>query len=166
MEIRKISRNQKVNLTKEGVERISISTGFRRNINCEIDLYSISFDSLDKGTIFAKEKLLHEDKEKKKVTVEFGELSQEIKRLIFIDEIYSVQNDSLSKNKMEPPYFRVVDEYGTIEWQFDTANEIGWHHIIIGFELYMSDNEWWLRAVGNSVRHRIFSLMKKEYYIQ
>lgn len=155
-----IARNQSVNLTKEGITRISISTAFgKKVVNCQIDLYAIAFDAMDKGTILEKEKLLQENKEKKKVTVELSELSQEVQRIIFIDEIYAV--DSISK--AEPPYFRATSEEEEKTWQFDVANEMGWHRVIIGFELYRSDNEWWLRAVGNSVRHRLFSLMKAEY---
>jgi len=153
-----IARNQSVNLTKEGITRISISTGFEKEVmNCQIDLYAIAFDTMDKGTVLEKEKMLQEHKEKKKVTVELSELSQEVQRIIFIDEIYAV--DSIAK--AEPPYFIATSEEKT--WQFDVAHEMGWHRVIIGFELYRSDNEWWLRSVGNSVRHRLFNLMKAEY---
>ena len=157
-----ITRNQSVNLTKEGITRISISTGFRHNVvNCQIDLYAIAFNAMDKGTILKKEKLLQEHKEKKKVTVELRELSQEsqeVQRIIFIDEIYAV--DSVSK--AEPPYFIATSEEKT--WQFNVSHEIGWHRVIVGFELYRSNNDWYLRVVGNSVRHRLFRLMKAEYY--
>lgn len=154
-----ITRNQSVNLTKEGITRISISTGFRKKVvNCQIDLYVIAFNAMDKGTILKKEKLLQEHKEKKKVTVGLRELSQEVQRIIFIDEIYAV--DSVSK--AEPPYFIATSEEKT--WQFNVSHEMGWHRVIVGFELYRSNNDWYLRVVGNSVRHRLFRLMKAECY--
>lgn len=154
-----ITRNQSVNLTKEGITRISILTGFRKKVvNCQIDLYAIAFNAMDKGTILKKEKLLQEHKEKKKVTVELSELSQKVQRIIFIDEIYAV--DSVSK--AEPPYFIATSEEKT--WQFNVSHEMGWHRVIVGFELYRSNNDWYLRVVGNSVRHRLFRLMKAEYY--
>lgn len=154
-----ITRNQSVNLTKEGITRISISTGFRKKVvNCQIDLYAIAFNAMDKGTILKKEKLLQEHKEKKKVTVGLRELSQEVQRIIFIDEIYAV--DSVSK--AEPPYFIATSEEKT--WQFNVSHEMGWHRVIVGFELYRSNNDWYLRVVGNSVRHRLFRLMKAECY--
>lgn len=154
-----ITRNQSVNLTKEGITRISISTGFRKKVvNCQIDLYAIAFNAMDKGTILKKEKLLQEHKEKKKVTVGLSELSQKVQRIIFIDEIYAV--DSVSK--AEPPYFIATSEEKT--WQFNVSHEMGWHRVIVGFELYRSNNDWYLRVVGNSVRHRLFRLMKAEYY--
>lgn len=154
-----ITRNQSVNLTKEGITRISISTGFRKKVvNCQIDLYAIAFNAMDKGTILKKEKLLQEHKEKKKVTVELRELSQKVQRIIFIDEIYAV--DSVSK--AEPPYFIATSEEKT--WQFNVSHEMGWHRVIVGLGLYRSNNDWYLRVVGNSVRHRLFRLMKAEYY--
>ena len=151
-----MEKNQIVNLTRDGVTRINILTGFNKKVNCQIDFYAVAFDAMEKGRVLEKQ-LLQENKEKKKITVELEKIGLEVQRIIFIDEIYAVD----SASKAEPPYFKAVSNEKT--WQFDVDHEMGWHCVIIGFELYRYNNEWWLRAVGNSVSHRIFSLMKTEY---
>lgn len=127
-----MTKNQLFSLGE--TSKLQIMTGFQQKVNCQIDFLAISFDETDKGSFFAKEKILQEN--------------QEIKK-----------NDKLSKKKS--PYFKIInDEY---EWIFKVPEKIGCHKVFIGFKIYISNNKWYLKAVGNSVRLKLFKEIKASY---
>lgn len=152
-----MTKNQLFSLGE--TSKLQIMTGFQQKVNCQIDFLAISFDETDKGSFFAKEKILQENQEIKKIEIDLSKLEPFVKRIVIIDEIYTIQNDKLSKR--ESPYFKILnDEY---EWIFKVPEKIGCHKVFIGFEIYISNNKWYLKAVGNSVRLKLFKKFKASY---
>lgn len=59
-----MTKNQLFSLGE--TSKLQIMTGFQQKVNCQIDFLAISFDETDKGSFFAKEKILQENQEIKK----------------------------------------------------------------------------------------------------
>ena len=98
------------------------------------------------------------DGDDESLTIEFAKLNPRVKKIVCIDCIYQARERGQKFGDIDNAFFHATNPDTGKDWNFDLSEDYDKKTAIVGFEIYLHNGQWKMKAVGDGYEKDVLEL--------